>query len=138
MKKFKEILIDEIEISELDLEYPFFNEDENPNNIDFSSGRDYYEVVSIDIDRVINLLTEFKDKGANRVYIDTHIDHQAYKFCGVNLVEENPKSLLDIIDSLSPEFKTLSENYNDYTLGFTEACSLFKTKLEELSKIINK
>lgn len=85
MEKFKESLIEEISHTELDLQYPFYSEDER-NDIDTSGMPNVWsDTVSIDIETVINSLNELKEKGANRVYIVAHEDHIGYYFTGVKL-----------------------------------------------------
>jgi len=94
MKKFKETLVEEIQVDELDLEYPFYgpdvdeNDDEEPNDIDISKMPDIYsEVVSMDIQRALDVLMKLQQKGANRVYFYADTDHQGYIFTGVKLTE---------------------------------------------------
>lgn len=93
MMKFKEILIDEIEHSELDLEYPFYGPakdkegDDIRNDIDYMNTGTYSESPSIDIDIVIDSLRLLKAKGANRVYLVDHGDHHGYVITGVKLEE---------------------------------------------------
>lgn len=87
MKKYKEILIEEVSEDELDLESPFYDGDER-NEIDSSELGDIWsESPSIDIDEVIKILSSLKEKGANRVYLFAHSDHHGYIITGVKLVE---------------------------------------------------
>jgi hypothetical protein len=88
MKTYVEEFIDETEFSELDLEHPFYNEEEeNGNDIKYSNKVQWQDTVSIKIDTVINHLNSIKKKGADRVYIVAHSDHYGYIFTGVNLKE---------------------------------------------------
>mgnify|MGYP006928717531 CR=1 FL=1 len=48
---------------------------------------DFTEAPSMDIDETIKILTELKEKGANRIYIADHCDHHGYYFYGVQLRE---------------------------------------------------
>lgn len=87
--KFKETYIEEIEHSELDLEYPFYTVDENDEDvrseIEYDNKVDWSESPSIEIDEVIKTLETLKSKGANRCYIIAHSDHYGYVFTGVKL-----------------------------------------------------
>ena len=79
--KYKEVFIEEVEYSEIDLEEPFWTGEE-PNDMDELGIGD---VESIGINLVINTLIDLRDKGADRVVIQTHCDHHAYIFTGIKL-----------------------------------------------------
>jgi hypothetical protein len=106
MKTFVEKFIDSKSKTDLDCEYPFYevrddvyrDVDEEVN--DDSDGEEvcnevmiphnklsYVEAPSMSIDDVIEILNEFKTKGADRVYIADHSDHHGYYFYGVKLVQ---------------------------------------------------
>lgn len=90
MKKFIEKYIDNVEKTDLDLNWPFYDENEESTKIEYSkSAREFSlsEAPSLDIDEAISVLQELKKQGANRVYIGDHCDHHGYHFTGVKLVE---------------------------------------------------
>jgi hypothetical protein len=82
-KTFVEKFIGSEVRDELDLEYPY-----NKGDVMTPVSRlDFAEVQSIDINEVIKICNDLKNKGANRLYIATHSDHQGYYFHGVCLKE---------------------------------------------------
>lgn len=88
MKKFKETLVKEVEIDELDLDFPFYNAgSDDSNEVDLPDNI-WAEVPSMDIDQAIKSLTELKEMGANRIYFYAHTDHHGYIFTGVKLEEK--------------------------------------------------
>jgi len=91
MKKFEETFIKRIDHTELDLDFPFYDnlEDEEGNNVIIPHKKLTYVdyVPSIDIDVVIKTLNDLKEAGSNRIYIATHEDHHGYYFYGVQLNE---------------------------------------------------
>lgn len=92
MRTFVEKFIAKEMKTELDLEYPFYDreiEDEEERNevLTPTSRLPFVEAPSMDIGEVIRILTDLKEKGANRVYIADHCDHHVYYFYGVNLME---------------------------------------------------
>ncbi len=87
MKTFVEKLIAEESRTDLDLDYPHY-EGEVKNEVMIPhSMLSFTEVPSLDIDEAIKILIGFKEKGANRVYIAEHCDHNGYYFYGVKLME---------------------------------------------------
>ena len=52
MKKFQETIVEKVEISDIDLEYPFYSGDER-NEVIPPKGDFWYDTESIDIDDVI-------------------------------------------------------------------------------------
>lgn len=86
MKHYKESLVTEISMEELDLDHPFYDGDER-NEVDQIDDI-WAEVPSIDIDVAIENLTKLKELGANRVYFYAHNDHRGYIFTGVKLEEK--------------------------------------------------
>ena len=87
MKSFVEKIIAIESKVELDLEYPHYDGEVHNDVMIPHSKIDYTEAPSIDIDQVIAILNSLKEKGANRVYIADHCDHQGYYFYGVKLIE---------------------------------------------------
>jgi protein-tyrosine phosphatase len=88
MKTFVEKLVAAVERTELDLEYPYYDKLGNKNEVMVPySVLNFVEAPSIDLDDAIKILTELKEKGANRVYIADHCDHHGYYFYGVKLLE---------------------------------------------------
>lgn len=90
MKTFTETLIEEIEKSDIDLDYPFYekgerNEVETLDNV-------WSEAPSISINETIETLENLAGKGANRVYLYAHGDHHSYIFTGVRLEEIKEES----------------------------------------------
>ena len=87
MKRFIEEIVG-VEVREdLDLNYPFYGDnDDNEVIIPFNE-LEFVEAPSIDIDEVISILNKLKNNGANRVYIADHADHHGYYFYGVELKE---------------------------------------------------
>ena len=92
MRRFTETFVIQSEKSDLDINYPYFGPevdsdgDEHVNNVSICHNV-AGEVPPITIDEVIEIMMEFKAKGANKVYIETHADHQGYIFSGVKLTE---------------------------------------------------
>ena len=87
MKTFVEKLIDCKTRTELDLEYPHYDGDDRNEVMIPYNKLSFVEAPSLDIDEAIKIITELKEKGANRVYIADHCDHHGYYFYGVKLVE---------------------------------------------------
>jgi hypothetical protein len=88
MKTFVEKFIAVNSRTELDLEYPNYDDSDEKNDVMIPHSKlDFAVAPSIDIDDVIKILTELKEKGANRVYIADHSDHSGYYFYGVQLRE---------------------------------------------------
>ena len=73
--------------TELDMESPHYDGDECNEVMIPQHKLHYAEAPSMDIDDVMSLLNELKDKGANRIYIAQHCDHNGYYFYGVELKE---------------------------------------------------
>jgi hypothetical protein len=87
MKTFVEELVDSVSKTELDLKYPYY-ENGKINKVFTPDDRLYcVEAPSIEIDEVIKILNDLKQKGANRVYIADDSDAYGYYFYGVKLVE---------------------------------------------------
>lgn len=95
MKYFKETFIKEIHMTELDLDYPFYNEDDDDRNeVQTPDGQiPFAQVPSVDIDELIEELYNLKLEGANRVYIADHVDHHGYHIYGVKLEEIEKREL---------------------------------------------
>jgi hypothetical protein len=88
MKTFVEKLVAAEERTELDLEYPYYDKLGNRNEVMVPySVLNFVEAPPIDLDDAIKILTELKEKGADRVYIADHCDHHGYYFYGVKLLE---------------------------------------------------
>lgn len=92
MKTFVEKFIKETSLTELDLDYPYYDDTEGEVKNDVlvqESALNYVErgVPSMDIDDVIVALNELKRAGANRVYIADHSGHHGYYFYGMELKE---------------------------------------------------
>lgn len=85
MKRYKETVIEEVEYSELDLESPFYDGEEE--NVVVVADNIWAEVPSIDLDVAIKTLIDLKEKGANRLYMYAHVDHIGYIFTGIKLEE---------------------------------------------------
>ena len=87
MKTFVEKFIAVAKNLNLDLKYPNYEDKINIEVMIPHNKLNYVEVPSMDIDDVINILNELKEKGSNRVYIADHCDHHGYYFYGVQLKE---------------------------------------------------
>ena len=87
MKTFVEKFIAVESRTELDLEYPNYENKINNEVMTLHNKLEYVEAPYMDIDDVINILNELKEKGSNRVYIADHCDHHGYYFYGVQLKE---------------------------------------------------
>lgn len=88
MKNYKETFISKQVVSELDLDPPFWEIDEDePNLVDYCEDGQYQDAPSMDIEDLIHILETIKRQGANRVYIESDNDHQGYEFTFVNLTE---------------------------------------------------
>lgn len=89
MRKFRETLLVKVNKTEIDLDFPFYtdgNEGKNDVEIPYEEIT-FGESPSMDIDEVMQILSDMKDKGSNRVYIADHSDHHGYHFYGVKLTE---------------------------------------------------
>ena len=87
MKTFAEKFIHGINRTALDLEPPFYDGDVRNEVMIPQHKLRFVEAPSMDIDEVIKILNELKEKGADRVYIADHCDHHGYYFYGVKLTE---------------------------------------------------
>lgn len=85
-KKFKESFIKSVSSYDLDLEYPYFDDEDN---ITFESDDTlrYLDGFPIMIDEAIMHLQKLKELGCNRVCVETDVDHIGYSFYGVKLEE---------------------------------------------------
>lgn len=87
MKTYVEKYIHQESAIELDLEFPYYEGEENNTVMIPNNKLKFATVPSMEIDKVIEILNNLKEKGANRVYIADHEDHHGYYFYGVKLVE---------------------------------------------------
>lgn len=87
MKTFVEKFIAEESRTDLDLDYPNYDGDEKNEVMIPHNKLIFVEAPSMDIDETIKILTDLKEKGANRIYIADHCDHNGYYFYGVQLLE---------------------------------------------------
>jgi hypothetical protein len=87
METFAEKFIAEIAMTELDLDWPFYNSENNLCNEVLTSSKVQCDVPSISLDNLELLIMKLKAAGAKRVYISTHEDHQGYHFYGVELIK---------------------------------------------------
>ena len=87
MKTFVEKFIAVESRTELDLDYPNYEAEERNEVMIPHNKLNFAEAPSIDIDEVIKILIDLKEKGANRCYIADHCDHHGYYFYGVQLLE---------------------------------------------------
>lgn len=87
MKTFVEKFIAVESRTELDLDYPNYEGEERNEVMIPHNKLNFAEAPSMDIDEAIKILTELKEKGANRIYIADHCDHHGYYFYGVQLLE---------------------------------------------------
>lgn len=86
MKKYVEEYVKKEELTDLDLEYPYYDKEGNANEVASLGYSISSTVPSIDIVHVITILEDLKDAGATRVYIREHCDHVGYEFHGVKLI----------------------------------------------------
>jgi hypothetical protein len=84
-KTFAERLVETVDKTELDCDFPFYTGENGERNEVLSPSLPFVEVPSLPIDEVIAVLQQLKDKGANRVYIADHVDHHGYYFYGTKL-----------------------------------------------------
>lgn len=87
MKTFVEKFIDKIDKTELDIEFPHYDGDEQNEVMIPYNKLNYVDTPSIEINAVIGILNSLKEQGADRVYIANHADHHGYYFYGVKLME---------------------------------------------------
>lgn len=86
MKQLKETFISKKEVSDLDLLPPFWNEElDESYPLELSKEGYYQDAPSMDIDELITMLKNSQEKGANRVYMESHNDHRGYEFVFVKL-----------------------------------------------------
>ena len=87
--KFREEFISRVAKHEIDLGFPYFNDDHEMNVIEkteeVKNNTRFVTDASLDIDEVIDILMEMKNKGANRLYIEEESPDQGYIFCGTKL-----------------------------------------------------
>lgn len=77
----KEVIIDTIEHSEVDLDSPYYEGDER-NDIIFQKGI-YSETEAMSIDDAMSTLQRLKEGGATHLYVAVNCDHHSYTFTGV-------------------------------------------------------
>lgn len=87
MKTYAEKFIADVALTELDMDWPFYDGDTRNEVLIPKSSLGFAESPSIHINRLIELLESMKEAGADRVYIHDHCDHHGYYFYGVKLVE---------------------------------------------------
>jgi len=87
LKTFVEKFITEESRTELDLDYPNYEGDVHNEVMIPHSKLDWAEAPSMDIDEAIKIISNMKEKGANRVYFSAHSDHHGYYFYGTQLKE---------------------------------------------------
>jgi hypothetical protein len=137
MKRYLETVVAKESVTELDLVFPFYDEDQNINEVEIPySEIKFAEAPSIDINYVINTLLNMKEKGANRVYIADHIDHHGYYFYGVKLEElsENTKSPEDIYkEKLIKKYENELLNTKDVFLNAVLKESLVKLNNDNIN-----
>lgn len=90
MKIYKEILVASENRTELDSEFPFYEDPEQEERnevigVDLNFGGD---VPSMSIFELRDMLNRFIKKGAQRIYIAEHEDHRGYYFNAVKLEEK--------------------------------------------------
>jgi len=99
MKRFKEELIESLELDDFAYDYPFYDtlDAEEPNDIDLSDKGlvDTY-VSSIGIKGLISVLMGLQSRGVERVYLGTNEDHGSYLIDGVKLTEVPLNKQLEI------------------------------------------
>ena len=87
MKTFVEKFVAKKNLTDLDLVYPYYEGEESNDVMIPHNKLTYVNVPSMDIEKVLTILNEMKEKGANRIYIADNVDHQGYYFYGVKLME---------------------------------------------------
>lgn len=91
MEHFREKFITEIEISDNDMDYPFYDNERNDERNEVIFNRNIWKNTdSVDIDTVIDILEKLKNKGSERLYIFAHSDHHSYIFTGVKYEKLKP------------------------------------------------
>jgi len=85
-KVLKVISSDKIELSELDMAYPYYGDGVNydPDGEDRNEVLDDFDTYPAEIDKVLDILTKFIALGNTHVYIWGHEDHHGYEFIGAN------------------------------------------------------
>ena len=87
MSKYKEIIVNKAVFTDLDLEFPFYDENDNRNDVDTVHAHFSDTTVSMDINLLIKTLHDMKEKGTERVYIAQHSDHFGYYITGIKIEE---------------------------------------------------
>jgi len=117
-KKYTEVLVGKFDITDIDLEYYYPNNDDN--RVEIHSPNNYNDIPPPRIDELIEKLTTLKNKGAERVYIDSHIDHHGFYFYGIKLMDYVPKKIKAwVVIKESPYFKVgekyiYDDNFGEY------------------------
>ena len=87
MKKYKETHVEHVDLCELDLGHPFYeNGGEERNEVE-TTDNILCEVPAVKIQDLIEILVGLQMKGADYVYIAEHIDHHGYELDAVKLEE---------------------------------------------------
>ncbi len=88
-KVLKVISSDKIELSELDMAYPYYGDGVNydPDGEDRNEVLDDFDTVPAEIEKVLEILNKFKSQGHTHVYMDYHEDHLGYEFVGANFLD---------------------------------------------------
>ena len=98
--KIRKKLIDDVELSEIDMDlhesFGYTYEDDDPDFEFFKEGYGDVDTYPIDIDKVLNLLNSFKEKGATHVEMDYHCDHVGYLFSAYTLSLMSNEELKEI------------------------------------------
>lgn len=88
--KYKEEFVAQIENINLDLKHPYYDLEDNPNDVEIPRNQlDYANVPSIEIKELESIINQLKENGADRVYIASHVNHRGYYFYGVKLKQNN-------------------------------------------------
>ena len=84
MAKYKEIFLQTIEIDELDLNFPYWNEEmTKENEVVHMNNPVLSESPAIHIDDLKNIIKTSESLGATHIYISDHCDHHGYEFDAV-------------------------------------------------------
>lgn len=118
-------LIDEADVSEIDIDFNEafgFDYDYYNDIIDINKNKSSLDSEPILIDRLINILKELKNNGANYVQLEENCDHQGYDIEGFQIRLATPEEI---------------ENYHnkDKILEEEEKKKKIKKLEEELKKL---
>ena len=106
----------------------------DPNKIAYWSDN----AASIDLDELEEIICDLRQKGANRVEIKYHTDHQCYHFYGTRLDEDlDPKAELALkIKELQSDINTRLRFQKEYKENLVKVGQIIERDTEQLAELL--